>query len=153
MPEAAHGQAPDGHGQRAGLEQHDILLAPPGAAEDSPPPCSPPSSALATLEEPCYPGHFASGSLIQLSGGDLKHVETLNAEDFLQSAKKSPEVQIDHSTVLAVVPKGGSSQDDHSQEAELRFSVGRQKVHVSTTTTTLSICLKLLPLQLPYQFV
>ena len=71
-----------------------------------------------------FPTHFRLGSLIQLSNGDLKTVENLTTEDFIQSAETSPEVRIDHSVVTTLdlnLEKG---------TANITFSVGKQKVQV-----------------------
>ena len=104
----------------------------------SPPPhpCSETKRPTRDLEEDgrlasdgCYPEHFNSGSLIQLSNGDIKRVEDLEADDFVKSAKKNHDVQIEQSIVLSVSPKTDTST------AMVRFSVGRQKVHVSSHKT------------------
>ena len=76
-----------------------------------------------------FPTHFRLGSLIQLSNGDLKTVENLTTEDFIQSAETSPEVRIDHSVVTALdlnLEKG---------TANITFSVGKQKVQVPLPIT------------------
>ena len=88
------------------------------------------------------------GSLIQLSNGDLKPVEDLDAEDFVRCAKSSQEVQIDQSVVVDIArpaaaaagnpdsnpennpeSSGGKKPDD--EIAVLKMLVGRHKMHVS----------------------
>ena len=111
---------------------------------------SPPTSSSAlppTAAPAAYPAHFSSGSLIQLSSGDLKPIEDLDAEDFLHCAKSSPEVQIDQSVVIDIVFRGedgsNTAEDtgkkegtrgtgDISDVAILKLVVGRHKIHVST---------------------
>ena len=68
--------------------------------------------------------HFNLGSLIQLSNGDLKRVENLTRDDFMQSAKTNSEVQIDESQVigLQIVPDKNC--------AIITFSVGTDKTQV-----------------------
>lgn len=76
-----------------------------------------PSSAL--------PPYFMKGSIIQLADGELKRVEDLRTEDFLQSAEVSKELKIDSSTVERI---------DFSRTPDaviIQFSVGEQKAQVS----------------------
>lgn len=115
---------------------------------------SPPTSSsalppLTAAAAAAYPAHFSSGSLIQLSSGDLKPIEDLDAEDFLHCAKSNPEVQIDQSVVIDIVFRGeagpntpaddsgkkdgtGGTGGDISDVAILKLVVGRHKIHVST---------------------
>ncbi|XP_076826523.1 ataxin-1 [Brachyhypopomus gauderio] len=75
-----------------------------------------PSSAL--------PPYFMKGSIIQLADGELKRVEDLRAEDFLQSADLSGELKIDSSTVERI---------DSSRTPDavvIQFSVGERKAQV-----------------------
>ena len=74
------------------------------------------------------PSHFHLGSLIQLSNGDLKRVESLSTEDFLRSAKTSPEVKIDHSMVTAMEPC------NERGTVIITFSVGKDKIQVCVTS-------------------
>ena len=71
-----------------------------------------------------FPTHFNLGSLIQLSNGDLKKVENLTTEDFIQSAQSCQWVKIDQSIV--------TSLDLELERGTVRiaFSVGNQKVQV-----------------------
>ncbi|KAG7268432.1 hypothetical protein CRUP_008982 [Coryphaenoides rupestris] len=111
-------------------EQHhpqtdSLRLAPP----PPPPPlpatttsssCS--SSTSSSPAPPSLPPYFARGSIIQLAGGELKRVEELKTEDFLQSAEVSGELKIDSSTVERI---------DQSPAARhlavVRFSVGEHR--------------------------
>jgi hypothetical protein len=71
-----------------------------------------------------YPTHFSLGSLIQLSNGDLKKVESLTTEDFVRSALFSSEVKIDQSTVTSL------DLNLETGTVTITFSVGKQKVQV-----------------------
>jgi hypothetical protein len=69
--------------------------------------------------------HFKLGSLIQLSNGDLKKVEDLTTNDFVQSANQTKDVQLMDSMVAAI---------DKSQQASMAvitFLVGKQRLKVS----------------------
>ncbi|XP_062848025.1 ataxin-1 [Trichomycterus rosablanca] len=70
------------------------------------------------------PPYFMKGSIIQLADGELKRVEDLRTEDFLQSAEVSKELKIDSSTVERI---------DSSRTPDaviIQFSVGEQKAQV-----------------------
>ena len=60
----------------------------------------------------------------QLTNGDLKRVESLSTEDFIRSAKSSPEVKIDQSTVTAIEPC------NERGTVMITFSVGKDNVKV-----------------------
>jgi len=75
------------------------------------------------------PSHFHLGSLIQLTNGDLKRVESLSTEDFIRSAKSSPEVKIDQSTVTAIEPC------NERGTVMITFSVGKDNVKVAVEAT------------------
>lgn len=49
-----------------------------------------------------YPPPFAKGSIIQLASGDLKRVEDLTTEDFVQSTKLFPDLKLETSTAVLV---------------------------------------------------
>uniref|UniRef100_A0A4W5LAN4 Ataxin 1a n=1 Tax=Hucho hucho TaxID=62062 RepID=A0A4W5LAN4_9TELE len=83
------------------------------------PPSSAPSSA------PSLPPYFIKGSIIQLADGELKRVEDLKTEDFIQSAEISSELKIDSSTVERI---DGSHT---SNFAIVQFSVGEHRAQVS----------------------
>ena len=63
----------------------------------------------------------------QLTNGDLKRVESLSTEDFIRSAKSSPEVKIDQSTVTAIEPC------NERGTVMITFSVGKDNVKVGYT--------------------
>ena len=65
--------------------------------------------------------------IFKLSTGDLKRVESLSTEDFIRSAKSSPEVKIDQSTVTAIEPCNDRGT------VIITFSVGKDKVQVRTS--------------------
>ena len=70
------------------------------------------------------PSYFTRGSIIQLANGELRRVEDLRTEDFVQSAELTEGLKIDSSTVLRV-------EEDHSRGvAHIGFLVGEQKAQV-----------------------
>uniref|UniRef100_A0A672QWN5 Ataxin 1 n=1 Tax=Sinocyclocheilus grahami TaxID=75366 RepID=A0A672QWN5_SINGR len=73
---------------------------------------------------PGLPPFFMKGSIIQLADGELKRVEDLRTEDFVQSAEVSGELKIDSSTVERI-------ECSHTPNAVIiQFSVGENKVQV-----------------------
>lgn len=64
------------------------------------------------------------GSIIQLADGELKRVEDLKTEDFIQSAEISSELKIDSSTVERI----DSGQTPNA--VIIQFSVGELKAQV-----------------------
>ncbi|XP_059363822.1 ataxin-1-like [Carassius carassius] len=82
-------------------------------------PQSSPSSPSAVL-----PPFFMKGSIIQLADGELKRVEDLRTEDFVQSAEVSGELKIDSSTVEHI-------ECSRTPNAVIiQFSVGENKAQV-----------------------
>ncbi|ELT99948.1 hypothetical protein CAPTEDRAFT_75745, partial [Capitella teleta] len=78
---------------------------------------------------PHYPPHFMKGSIIQLANGELKRVEELRTDDFVQSADVSGDLKIDSSTVVRI-------EENHDKgTAVLGFSVGEQRVQVTVEAT------------------
>uniref|UniRef100_A0A8C2EQR5 Ataxin 1b n=1 Tax=Cyprinus carpio TaxID=7962 RepID=A0A8C2EQR5_CYPCA len=78
-----------------------------------------PSSPSAGL-----PPFFMKGSIIQLADGELKRVEDLRTEDFVQSAEVSGELKIDSSTVESI-------ECSRTPNAVIiQFSVGENKAQV-----------------------
>lgn len=73
---------------------------------------------------PSLPPYFTKGSIIQLAGGELKRVEDLKTEDFIQSAEISSELKIDSSTVERIE----SSHTPNS--AIIQFAVGEHRSQV-----------------------
>ncbi|XP_072854743.1 ataxin-1 isoform X1 [Pogona vitticeps] len=81
-----------------------------------------PSSAAAP---PTLPPYFMKGSIIQLANGELKKVEDLKTEDFIQSAEISSDLKIDSSTVERI-------DDSHNPGiAMIQFAVGEHRAQVS----------------------
>ncbi|XP_064202846.1 ataxin-1-like [Anguilla rostrata] len=74
---------------------------------------------------PLLPPYFMKGSIIQLADGELKRVEDLRTEDFIQSAEISGELKIDSSTVERI---DGSPTPN---SAIIQFAVGEHRVQVS----------------------
>ncbi|XP_066529905.1 ataxin-1a [Hoplias malabaricus] len=87
-----------------------------------------PASLLATPPPPSAPSlppYFAKGSIIQLADGELKRVEDLKTEDFIQSAEISSELKIDSSTVERI------DSSHTSNFAIIQFAVGEHRSQVS----------------------
>ncbi|XP_023224386.1 ataxin-1-like isoform X1 [Centruroides sculpturatus] len=72
-----------------------------------------------------YPVYFMKGSIIQLASGQLKQVENLSTDDFLQSAEVSADLRIDSSTVIKI------EKAQTSDSVSLSFSVGHNEVQVT----------------------
>lgn len=97
-----------------------IVPAPPGLVAPSAP--APQSS---TMAPPSLPPYFIKGSIIQLADGELKRVEDLKTEDFIQSAEISSELKIDSSTVERI--EGSHTSPNF---AVVQFSVGEHRAQV-----------------------
>ncbi|XP_063307767.1 ataxin-1 [Pelobates fuscus] len=83
------------------------------------------SVASSMAAAPTLPPYFAKGSIIQLANGELKKVEDLKTEDFIQSADISNDLKIDSSTVERI-------ENSHSPGiAVVQFSVGEHRAQVS----------------------
>ncbi|KAG7279534.1 hypothetical protein CRUP_034635 [Coryphaenoides rupestris] len=92
----------------------------------APPPATPPSciSSAPASSPVVLPPFFMRGSIIQLADGELKRVEDLKTEDFIQSAEISSELKIDSSTVERI---------DNGQTPNavlIQFAVGELKAQV-----------------------
>ncbi|XP_038626866.1 ataxin-1 [Tachyglossus aculeatus] len=101
-------------GYPAAVVQAQIHL--PVGPTSAPPPAAPP---------PALPPYFTKGSIIQLADGELKKVEELRTEDFIQSAEISSDLKIDSSTVERIEdgPRPGI--------ALIQFAVGEHRAQVS----------------------
>lgn len=97
-----------------------IVHAQSGLVASSAPPA--PSS---TVVPPSLPPYFIKGSIIQLADGELKRVEDLKTEDFIQSAEISSELKIDSSTVERI--EGSHTSPNF---AVVQFSVGEHRAQV-----------------------
>uniref|UniRef100_A0A673JNT2 Ataxin-1-like n=1 Tax=Sinocyclocheilus rhinocerous TaxID=307959 RepID=A0A673JNT2_9TELE len=84
----------------------------------SPVPVTPPTSTTG------LPPFFMKGSIIQLADGELKRVEDLRTEDFVQSAEVSGELKIDSSTVERI------ECSCTPNAVIIQFSVGENKAQV-----------------------
>ncbi len=73
---------------------------------------------------PHYPPHFMKGSIIQLANGELRRVEELRTDDFVNSADISNDLKIDSSTVVRI------EINQERGTALLGFSVGQHRVQV-----------------------
>lgn len=103
--------------------QHVVQVSPSQAHVVQLPPQPPPASTSPSASLPPY---FMRGSIIQLADGELKRVEDLKTEDFIQSAEVSGDLKIDSSTVERI---------DCSQTPDvvfIQFSVGEHKAQVRT---------------------
>ncbi|XP_034144925.1 ataxin-1 isoform X2 [Esox lucius] len=101
------------------MQQIQTSSPTPAPVPAAPSPASPPSS-LATL-----PPFFMRGSIIQLADGELKRVEDLKTEDFIQSAEISSELKIDSSTVERI------DTGQTPNVVVIQFGVGELKAQVS----------------------
>lgn len=97
-----------------------VVPALPGLVAPSAPP--PPSGAVLP---PSLPPYFIKGSIIQLADGELKRVEDLKTEDFIQSAEISNDLKIDSSTVERI--EGSHTSPNF---AVVQFSVGEHRAQV-----------------------
>lgn len=83
------------------------------------------SPSISSSSSPvALPPFFMRGSIIQLADGELKRVEDLKTEDFIQSAEISSELKIDSSTVERI----DSGQTPNA--VIIQFSVGELKAQV-----------------------
>lgn len=83
------------------------------------------SVASPAAAPPTLPPYFMKGSIIQLANGELKKVEDLKTEDFIQSAEISSDLKIDSSTVERI-------EDSPSPGvAVIQFAVGEHRAQVS----------------------
>ncbi|XP_029798994.1 ataxin-1 [Suricata suricatta] len=83
------------------------------------------SVASPAAAPPTLPPYFMKGSIIQLANGELKKVEDLKTEDFIQSAEISSDLKIDSSTVERI------EDSPHPGVAVIQFAVGEHRAQVS----------------------
>ncbi|XP_042841599.1 ataxin-1 [Panthera tigris] len=83
------------------------------------------SVASPAAAPPTLPPYFMKGSIIQLANGELKKVEDLKTEDFIQSAEISSDLKIDSSTVERI------EDSHHPGVAVIQFAVGEHRAQVS----------------------
>ncbi|XP_069553377.1 ataxin-1a [Brachyistius frenatus] len=119
-PSGSYHQAASGAVVQAHLHL-PIVPALPGMVASSAPPTS-----SGTVAPPSLPPYFIKGSIIQLADGELKRVEDLKTEDFIQSAEISSELKIDSSTVERI--EGSHTSPNF---AVVQFSVGEHRTQVS----------------------
>ncbi|XP_041649427.1 ataxin-1-like [Cheilinus undulatus] len=131
---------PDGSHPPPAVAQTPALPVPPSnpapavVAAPSPTPAPVPtptpvsiqaSPSISSSSSPvALPPFFMRGSIIQLADGELKRVEDLKTEDFIQSAEISNELKIDSSTVERI----DSGQSPNA--VIIQFSVGELKAQV-----------------------
>lgn len=94
-----------------------IIPTSPGLVAASTPPVPP---------APSLPPYFVKGSIIQLADGELKRVEDLKTDDFIQSAEISSDLKIDSSTVVRI-----EGSHDSPNSAVVQFAVGEHRTQVS----------------------
>ncbi|KAM3872663.1 ataxin-1-like [Diretmus argenteus] len=101
------------------------VVAPPSPATAPAPVSIQASPPLSSSSSPvALPPFFMRGSIIQLADGELKRVEDLKTEDFIQSADLSSELKIDSSTVERI----DSGQTPNA--VVIQFGVGELKAQV-----------------------
>lgn len=92
------------------------------------------SPSISSSSSPvALPPFFMRGSIIQLADGELKRVEDLKTEDFIQSAEISSELKIDSSTVERI----DSGQSPNA--VVIQFSVGELKAQVCSSSFVILI--------------
>lgn len=132
---------PDGNQPPPAVAQTPVLPvlpsnpAPAVVAAPSPTPAPVPAPAPVSIQASpsissssspvALPPFFMRGSIIQLADGELKRVEDLKTEDFIQSAEISSELKIDSSTVERI--DSGKSPN----AVVIQFSVGELKAQVN----------------------
>ncbi|XP_074644835.1 uncharacterized protein LOC141901473 isoform X2 [Tubulanus polymorphus] len=114
----SHSHPPPLQSSSASSSSHPSSLPPP-----------PPLNPVPYPNTPHYPPHFMKGSIIQLANGELKRVEDLRTDDFVNSADVSSDLKIDSSTVVRI-----EELTDRST-ALLSFSVGEHRVQVTVEAT------------------
>uniref|UniRef100_A0A8D0CUS6 Ataxin 1 n=1 Tax=Sander lucioperca TaxID=283035 RepID=A0A8D0CUS6_SANLU len=97
---------------------------PPAIAQAPVMPVLPPNPPPAVAAAPSPTPAPVPSSIIQLADGELKRVEDLKTEDFIQSAEISSELKIDSSTVERI----DSGQSPNA--VVIQFSVGELKAQV-----------------------
>lgn len=70
------------------------------------------------------PTNFTKGSLIELSTGELRRVEDMRTEDFVQSAERSQHLELADSTVVKITP------NSHNVTITFSYNKNRSKVSV-----------------------
>ncbi|KAL7886727.1 hypothetical protein AOLI_G00044480 [Acnodon oligacanthus] len=130
LPNGKEINGPEGHHTTTAIQSSTQVQLPvfsagvvaPPAPVLTPTPTSPQNAPLSPST--ALPPYFMKGSIIQLADGELKRVEDLRTEDFLQSAEVSGELKIDSSTVERI---------DSSRTPDaviIQFSVGEHKAQV-----------------------
>ncbi|XP_067094581.1 ataxin-1a [Osmerus mordax] len=90
----------------------------------APSPAAPVSIQASSTSPAALPPFFMRGSIIQLADGELKRVEDLRTEDFIQSAEISSELKIDSSTVERI------DCSPTPNAVVIQFAVGELKAQV-----------------------
>lgn len=138
-------QAPPAEAQTPALATPPSHPSPAVVAPPSPAPVPAPASAPAAVSIQASPSisssaspvalppFFMRGSIIQLADGELKRVEDLKTEDFIQSAEISSELKIDSSTVERI----DSGQTPNA--VIIQFSVGELKAQVGPALAAILI--------------
>jgi hypothetical protein len=75
-----------------------------------------------------FPPYFKKGSMIQLASGEMKKVEDLDTEDFVDSANLCHDISIEHATVARIEPV------QQTGLFLLSFSVGKSGKEVTIST-------------------
>nr|XP_046194551.1 ataxin-1-like [Oncorhynchus gorbuscha] len=101
-----------------------VQATPTLSSSPSPAPAPVQASPSLSSSPTTLPPFFMRGSIIQLADGELKRVEDLKTEDFIQSAEISSELKIDSSTVERI----DTGQTPNA--VIIQFGVGEHKAQV-----------------------
>ena len=77
--------------------------------------------------QPAAP-HFRAGSMIQLANGNMKKVEHLKTEDFVNSAASCPDISLEEATVTKL------ENNNNNNSVLITFSVGKSVAESVTVT-------------------
>ena len=78
--------------------------------------------------QPAAP-HFRAGSLIQLANGNMKKVEHLKTEDFVNSAASCPDISLEEATVTKL-------ENNNNNSVLITFSLGKSLAESVSLTIT-----------------
>lgn len=113
---------------KEGSMKHRILTRPPYGEKDVGRHRSPISAAVFRNSSNINsPTNFTKGSLIELSTGELRRVEDMRTEDFVQSAERSQHLELADSTVVKITP------NSHNVTITFSYNKNRSKVDIDAS--------------------